>query len=459
MKTNRRDFLKTVSLAGAGLMTSSLPVRAVNISFDDLRGSFNAGASGLRAGAVDDQSKLFQKILNDAAAEDKPVFLPPGRYQISNIVFPSRARIMGVPGASRLVYTGGGHFLLGENAEHLEFDGIVIDGANRPIAPYSEAALRVNNCKHVVIDNCEISGSSEIGIQIDRSAGRVENTKISGAKGNAGFFGLENRGLLFSGNTVEDCANSGVMIYRWSRGEDNTIVTGNRVANIAAAKGGTGPWGNGINTYQADSVLVSNNHVSDCAFSAIRANSCNNIQITGNTCLRSGETAVYSEFAFHGAMISNNVIDGGARGVSIANLDHGGRLSVCSNNLIRNIRAEAPYKDDNYIFGTGIAAEADIAITGNVIERAAGCGVMLGWGHYLRNVVASANVIRQTPTGFYVTVVEGTGTASITGNVLSEISGAGIVGYRWKDPVTGDLAKGGASKYSNLTISGNSLSY
>ena len=459
MKTNRRNLLKAIGTVGASAAVSASPARAVSISFDDLRGSFNASHSGLRAGAEDDQSKLFQRILNDASAQDKPVFLPPGRYQISNIVFPSRTRLMGVPGASRLVYTGGGHFLLGENAEHLEFDGLVIDGQNRPIAPYSEAALRINNAKHVVVDNCEVSGSSEIGIQIDRSAGRVENTRISGAKGNAGFFGLENKGFLFSGNTVEDCANAGIMIYRWSRGEDNTIVTGNRVANISAAKGGTGPWGNGINTYQADSVLVSNNHVSDCAFSTIRSNSCNNIQITGNTCLRAGETSIYSEFAFHGAMISNNVIDGGVRGVSIANLDHGGRLSVCANNLIRNIRGEPPYKDDNHLFGTGIAAEADIAITGNVIERSAGFGIMLGWGTYLRNVVASSNVIRQTPVGFYVTVVEGTGTASITGNVLSEIDGAGIVGYRWRDPVTGDLAKKGADRFSNLTIADNSLAY
>jgi hypothetical protein len=33
------------------------------------------------------------------------------------------------------------------------------------------------------------------------------------------------------------------------------------------------------------------------------------------------------------------------------------------------------------------------------------------------------------------------------------------VGYRWKDPVTDDLARTGAGKYSNLEIANNRLNY
>lgn len=222
--------------------------------------------------------------------------------------------------------------------------------------------------------------------------------------------------------------------------------------------GGTGPWGNGINVYQADSVIISNNHVSDCAFSTIRSNSGNNIQITGNTCLRAGETSVYSEFAYNGALVANNIIDGGARGISIVNLDQGGRLAVCANNLIRNIHENAPYEMEPFVFGDGISAEADVAITGNVIDTTANFGLKLGWGNYLRNVVASSNVIRKTKTGIYVSVVEGTGNANITGNMLSDLKGAGIAGFRWNDAVTGDLAKSGSEDFPNLTIANNSVS-
>lgn len=458
MNLTRRSLLGGAGAASLAAAASPTPANAVTMAFADLRGGYDATHSGLRPGAIDDQSKLLQKVLDDAASENKPVFLPPGRYIVSNITLPTRTRLMGVPGASQLIYSGGGHFLMSENAEHLEFTGLVLDGANRPIESYAEAAVRVAGADHVVIDNCEIVGSSEIGIQIDRSSGRIERSRISGAAGNCAIFALENKQMLISGNTIENCANAGILVYRWQSGEDGTIVTGNRVARIDAKNGGTGPWGNGINVYQADSVIVSNNHVSDCAFSSIRSNSGNNIQITGNTCLRAGETSVYSEFAFNGALVSNNIIDGGSTGISIVNLDHDGRLAVCANNLVRNIHDKAPYEMEPFIFGSGISAEADISITGNVIDTTAKNGLQLGWGNYLRNVVASSNVIRKTKTGIYVSVVEGTGNASITGNMLADIKGAGIAGYRWNDAVTGDLSKSGSEDFPNLTIADNTVS-
>lgn len=458
MDTKKRGFLKGLGAASfAAASATTMPVHAASLK--QAYSGVNAGDSGLRSDTSEDQSNLFQQILNMAAREDKPVFLSPGHYRMSNITLPGRTRIVGVPGASKLVYTGGNHFLMANNASHIELNGVLLDGGLMPMKEYAGANLRVNKTGHVIIDNCVFENSSQTGVEIDHSSGRLEDSTITNAAGNAGFFGLENKGLLITGNVIEDCANAGIMIYRWQRGEDNTIVSSNRIRRIAAVKGGTGPWGNGINTYQADSALITGNHVSDCAFSAIRSNSCNNIQITSNTCLRAGETSIYSEFAFQGALISSNVIDGGARGVSIVNLDKGGRLAVCSNNLIRNIHETAPYYDANHLFGNGISAEADIAITGNVIENAARFGIMLGWGNYLKNVVAGSNVIRKTKTGVYVSVVEGTGTAAITGNSISEVTEGGIVGFRWKEAVTGDLAKSGAGKYKNLTIENNSLSY
>jgi len=41
-------------------------------------------------------------------------------------------------------------------------------------------------------------------------------------------------------------------------------------------------------------VIVSDNHISDCAFSAVRINTGKNCQIRGNVCLGSGETGIYS---------------------------------------------------------------------------------------------------------------------------------------------------------------------
>ena len=160
--------------------------------------------------------------------------------------------------------------------------------------------------------------------------------------------------------------------------------------------------------------------MSDCAFSAIRANSASDLQIAGNTCSRSGETALYAEFAFEGAVINGNIVDGAANGISIVNFDKGGRMAVCSGNIVRNLSTEGPYPADAPGFGVGITVEADTAVTGNMVENAPLYGIKIGWGPYMRNVVATGNVIRKAGTGIAVTVVEGAGSAVISDNVISE---------------------------------------
>ena len=44
----------------------------------------------------------------------------------------------------------------------------------------------------------------------------------------------------------------------------------------------------------------------------------------------------------------------------------------------------------------------------------------LGWGPYLRNLVATGNIIRQAPIGCAVSVVDGAGTAVISDNLFQE---------------------------------------
>ncbi len=455
----RRKFLRGMLGAASAAAVAGPATAANRVPFEqaDMRGSLDATSQGLLPGAVDDQSRILQAVLDRAAAADKPVFLPPGTYMVSNIRLPARTRITGVPGASRIVYTGDGHFILAEDAEHVELTGLVFDGANRALAEYSEAALRLSSVGHLVIDNCQVTGSAATGIQVDRSSGRIERSRISGATGECAIYAVENTGFAIRDNVVEHCANGGILVHRWQAGEDGTLVTGNRIAHIGAANGGTGPWGNGINVFRAHSVNVSNNQISDCAFSAIRSNGGSNVQILGNQCLRSGETAIYSEFEFEGAVIANNIVDGAAVGVSIANFMQGGRIAVCSNNLIRNLRDQVPYETEDFTFGTGISVEADTAVTGNVIEGAERYGMSLGWGPYLRDVVASSNVIRQAPTGIAVSVVEGSGNAVISDNVISGARDGAIVGYRWHDAVTGDLAIGGSGRYEHLAIERNRI--
>jgi uncharacterized secreted repeat protein (TIGR03808 family) len=457
---NRRSLLSFAGAGAALAIARPRPAAAQNldgITAAAMRGSIDAAEFGVRPGALDDQSKAFAKMLEVASARDTPLYLPPGVYVVSNLSLPSRVRLAGVPGASRIIYGGDGHLFVAEDSDRVELSGITFDGANRWLRDDALGLIDLRRTRHVVIDNCEIVGSGKNGIALERSAGRIERSTVSGAA-DAGIYSVEAAGLAITQNTITDCANGGILVHRWQPAGDGTIVTGNRISRIVARAGGTGQNGNGINVFRAGNVIVSGNMVSDLAFSAIRANSASNVQISNNTCIRSGETGIYSEFSFEGAIISGNLVDGAANGISVVNFNEGGRLAICSSNIVRNLTSVGPYEQDPPGFGVGISIEADCSATGNVVENVPLYGMQIGWGEFMRNVVATGNVIRKTNVGITVTVVEGTGSAVISDNVIDQARDGAIVGYRWAEPATGDLAREGSASHANLTIERNRVS-
>lgn len=449
-----------ISVFGAGLSVAGQPAFGQSgdtLQLAELRGALDASSLGLRPDATDDQSRKLNGILAKAAAEGKPVFLPPGTYTISNLKLPEYVHLTGVQGSTRLVYGGDGFFMLGEDARYIQLSGLVIDGANRWLADYASAAIQISRTDRVVIDDCDILGSRKHGIALEACGGRVSRSTISGA-GDVALYSVESTGLRITDNDVMDCANGGLLVHRWQTAPDHSIVTGNRIVRINAKAGGTGQYGNGINVFRAGNVLVANNTIRDCAFSAIRSNSGSDIQIVGNQCVASGETAIYSEFSFEGAVVANNLVDGATTGVSIVNFDKGGRLATVSGNLIRNLTTEGPYQTQPPGFGVGIAAEADTAITGNVIERAPRFGMVIGWGPYLRNVLVTGNIVRNGPVGIAVSVVDGVKATQISNNLFQDMSKGAIIGFRWAEAVTGDLAKKGSDEFRQLTVTNNTVS-
>lgn len=453
---NRRHLLASLTvlpaLAAGGRW--SLAGEQPGIDLASMRGSIDAVEFGVQPGAYDDQSRAFEQMLRTSSDTDTPVFLPAGIYVLANVKLPPRVRLYGVPGATRLIYGGDGHLLFAEQAERIELAGLVIDGANRWLGDNVQGLVDFRGVPRLVIDDCEVIGSGKNGIALERCGGRIERSAVSGAA-DAGIYAVESSRLTISGNTIADCANGGILVHRWQAADDGTSISGNRVERISARNGGTGQYGNGINVFRANNVSVSGNIVSDCSFSAIRANSASNLNISNNTCLRSGETAIYAEFAFEGAIIASNIVDGAANGISIVNFNEGGRMAVCSANIVRNLSTQGPYPADAPGFGVGISAEADSSITGNVIEGAPLYGMNIGWGAFMRNVVATGNVVRSVGTGIAVSVVEGTGSAVLSDNVFEDTADGAIVGHEWTKPVTGDLARQDSSGRRNLIVERN----
>jgi uncharacterized secreted repeat protein (TIGR03808 family) len=454
---HRRGFLRaTTGFAVFGLTIPMAYARKLpGLSEARIRGSLDATQLGVRPGSSEDQSAAFRTMLAEASRRNMPLFLPPGRYLVSNIALPSHTQIIGVPGATRVIQ-GGDSLFHAEGRDHIGLTGLTFDGVGLPLGAGTNGLVDLRQISHLAIEDCGVMGSGKHGIAFEAASGRIANSEISKAS-DAGIYSIDGSGLDITGNHVADCGNGGILVWRGKPGDDRTMVSGNRVERIRADAGGTGQNGNGINTFRADNVIVSGNTISDCAFSALRANSCNNVQFGNNTCLRSGETAIYAEFSFEGAVINANVVDHAANGISIVNFDKGGRLGTCTGNIVRNLTSIGPYPAEGAGFGTGISVEADCTASNNVIEGAPLFGMQIGWGPFMRDVVATGNVIREANVGIAVSVVEGTGLAVISGNVIDNARNGAIVGYRWADPATGDLARENSDKFLNLEIGKNSI--
>ncbi|MGE7368516.1 TIGR03808 family TAT-translocated repetitive protein [Neorhizobium sp. NPDC001467] len=452
---SRRGAL-SLALAGGAAMLAARPAAAASQQLFDgagLRGGIDAAARGLVPGAPDDQGTKLSAIIGRAARDNQPIFLPPGTYRVSNLDLPEGTRLMGVEGATRLVHNGGGPFMRASGAGRIALSGLVLDGANRPLGEPAAALIDMRDVADVAIENCEIIGSGKSGIQLERCGGRIDRCRLVRAADYA-LLAIDSVGLSITGNSVTDCGNGGILVHRRTKGPDGTLIAGNRIVGTRATNGGTGQYGNAINIYRADNVQVIGNHINRSAFSAIRSNAGSNVLIANNQCLASGETAIYSEFGFEGAIVSGNLVDGAANGISIVNFNEGGRLASVSGNVIRNLSLVAPYEQSDTFFGLGISVEADTVVTGNVIENAPRFGLLLGWGPFLRNVSMTGNVVRQAATGCAVSVAPGAGNAIIANNLFERVSSGGIKAYRWHDAASGELA-GNTPAFPQLTITGN----
>ncbi|MBL0374445.1 TIGR03808 family TAT-translocated repetitive protein [Rhizobium sp. KVB221] len=452
LRPTRRTFLAGLALAVPATVRASPLLSEV-----DFRGALNAPDYGIHPGTLDRGSKAFIKLLKEASARNMPVFLPPGTYEISNIDLPDNVRLQGVAGATRLVYGGEGKFLGATGAKFISLSGLVIDGANRWLADDQQGLVTFRSISNLTIEDCEIAGAAKFAIWAEGSSGKIAGNTISGAAESA-IYAVDNSDFEIRDNRISDCGNGGILVHRWTKGRDGTIVSGNRIQRIAAHGGGTGQNGNGINIFRADDVLISDNHISNCAFTAIRSNAGSNVLISANHCTNSGETAIYSEFGFEGAVIANNVIDGAANGILSVNFNEGGRLAVISGNLIRNLKLTAPYEAEDALFGIGLEAEAEASVTGNVIENAPRWGMLLGWGPYGRNISATGNVVRKAKVGCAVTVVEGAGPILVRNNQFSDCSEAAISGYRWIEKSSGELASNDGKEFPHIDIGGNQVS-
>jgi len=408
---------------------------------------------GLEPGARHDQSAALQAAIDEAANRGAPLVLPPGRYRASKLMLRPGSRIIAAARTTTLEFSGGGSFLSCEGADGVVLEGLALDGAYKMLdAAQADALLSLSKCRGLTLRGLSAARSVANGISLQACSGSLVDCTVTGAM-QAGVRSLDAAGLEILNNEVADCANNGIQVWRTQAGEDATLIANNRIVRIRADGGGSGQNGNGVNVFRAGSVLVTGNRIADCAYSAVRGNAASDIQICANSCTRLGEVALYAEFGFQGALIANNLVDEAATGISVTNFNDGGRLAVVQGNLLRNLfRREQEPQDKR---GVGISVEADTAVTGNVIEVAPTAGLVIGWGAYVREVVATGNLIRKARVGILVSADAAERGCLLASNM---ISGSADGGIRTMDaggrPTGPDLALN-SSGSTRLSVVGN----
>ena len=449
MPIDRRRLLLGSLTGAAALVTPAAAEAAAQVAAFGV----DAARYGVRPGAADDQSAKLQRAIDQAARSHMPLWLAPGRYRVGGLTLRPGSQIVGVRGATHLVFTHGPSLIAAEHAETVTLSGLVFDGAGQSL-PARRGLVHLSDVRDLRLTDCAVLRAGGDGITLLQCDGSVTGNTITDAADN-GLFSNDGRGLVITGNTIRNSGNGGIRVWQSEKRHDGSLIADNTIEDTRARAGGSGQNGNAINVYRAADVIVRGNHIDKATFSAIRGNGASNIQIVGNNCRDLGEVALYAEFDFLGAVIASNTVQRAEIGVVTTNFNDGGRLAVVQGNLIRDMTATAPQGSSA---GIGIAVEADAAVTGNVVENAPGVGINVGAGKYQRDITVTGNVVRKSGIGIGVSVSSGAGAAVIASNLISGAKRGAILGMEWQKAVTGDLAQGGAERYPQLKISGNKVS-
>jgi uncharacterized secreted repeat protein (TIGR03808 family) len=409
-------------------------------------------ASGGGSAAPGDAAPLIQRAIDEAERSGRAVMIPAGDNFVSRLTISGDVRLVGAARSSRLIALGPGPMLAIARAESVAIENVAFDGAGK--FPGGEAALiETRDVADLRLVDCTIERALGSGLKLERCGGRVERSSFDDLSQSA-LHSLDATGLTIADNHVDGCGANGFQIWRSTPAYDGAVVRDNRIERIRADPGGDGPYGNAISVFRAGGVSAHGNVIRGAAFSAIRFNSSSDALIANNACFDAGETAIYVEFAYEGAVVSSNIVDGASTGISVTNLNQGGRLAAVSGNVPRNLTRPLPQGGENV--GVGIHVEADIEVSGNAVDNAAFAGLTLGYGAGLSDVIATGNILSDCGYGIAASVAPGAGGATISGNRIVRARRGAIVGMEWEKLASPDLVAE-AAKYPRLAIFENDV--
>src|SRR3954447_1924461 len=176
MDVNRRHLMGASAAGVAGALAMS-PDAARAAPLTSVLGR-DATQYGVRPGSPDDQTRALQRAIEEAARAQVPLALPPGVYRTGALRFSSGTQLVGVRGATKLVFTGGVSMLSGEGANSIGLANITLDGGGIKL-PTRRGLVHCLGGRDVRITDCEITGSGGNGIWFENVSGDVSGNILS----------------------------------------------------------------------------------------------------------------------------------------------------------------------------------------------------------------------------------------------------------------------------------------
>ena len=156
---------------------------------------------GVRPDSPDDQTRALQRAIDEAARAQVPLALPPGVYRTGLLRLQNGTQLIGVRGATRLVFNG------------RRIDAVRAKAPSTSASPTSRSTAAAFRCRpgaawciasaerDIRIIDCEITGSGGNGIWFENVSGDVSGNIITKTATTA-IVSFDAQGLLVSRNTI-----------------------------------------------------------------------------------------------------------------------------------------------------------------------------------------------------------------------------------------------------------------
>ena len=406
-----------------------------------------------------------QAAFDQARSAGLPLFIRPGVYQTTELSVTSSngggqlLSVSCIPGTVSLQLTSGDN-LLNVQGISCKFEGLIFDGNNVSFSNLqtSSALLVIDGVSAAEISNCILQNSVACGIYIPNgSSAIIRNCNLNNCS--FGIWSLDSV-VIVESNTIENCTNNGILIWTSTVTGNSSSVTNNFINTIGSGSG-TGQNGNGVDVFRAVAVNIVGNRFNACQYSSIRCDGGVDAIIIGNNCYNSREVAIFIEaptagIDLNGASIIGNMIDNAGNGITVTNSGGGGqgtaRSVTISGNRITNV-VNRTINDPGYVptvsIGFGINVEGACVVSGNIIDTAAGLGIIAGHNAYAHDLNINGNLILNSPIGIGYSAQSGAGQIVISSNQIQGATSGGIISTVFDDSTGTISIVPGSTDYGN----------